>query len=84
MKWPRSRGNTALSRHRELSPNLKAVVKPKAPGSGVPSITIPLKRFLIDVKLGTTAKVDLKIWADPKNLMESEKGVMLYFNVVRW
>ena len=65
-------------------PNVKAIAKPKAPGSGVPSLTIPLKKFMLNEKLGTTGKLELKIWADPANLAKSEKGVMLNFTVVKW
>ena len=65
-------------------PNVKAMGKPKAPGAGVPSVTIPLKKFMLDEKLGTTGKLELKIWADPSNLAKSEKGVMLNFTILNW
>jgi len=65
-------------------PNVKAVGKPKAPGAGSPSVTIPLGDIMLNEKLGTKGKFSLKVWADPKDLAKSEKGAMLYFTVVNW
>ena len=65
-------------------PRVKAMGKPRAPGSGVPSVSIPLAKFLIGEKLGPVGKLDLKIWANPRDLANTEKGVMLYFTVTKW
>lgn len=63
-------------------------VKPKwtakKPGSGVPSVTIPITQWVIDRKLDTKAKVSVKIWADPRELEKSDKGVVVNFTVVNW
>ena len=66
---------------KDTVPKVKAIGKIKAPGGGVPSVTIPLKKLMLDEKHGTTGKFELKIWADPKSLEKSDKGVMLYFTI---
>ena len=60
---------------------IKPLGKIKAPGGGTPSVTIPLPKLKLDEKHGITGKLELKIWADPKNLEKSDKGVMLYFTI---
>lgn len=57
---------------------------PKAPGSGVPSLTIPITEWVLDEKHDTKAKFSIKVWADPKALKKSEKGVFVNFTVVNW
>lgn len=69
---------------KDTIPNVKAMGKIKAPGGGIPSVTIPLKKLMLDEKYGTTGKFELKIWADPKNLEKADKGVMLYFTIKKW
>ena len=69
---------------KDTIPKVKAMGKIKAPGSGIPSVTIPLKKLMLDEKYGTTGKFELKIWADPKNLEKADKGVMLYFTIKKW
>ncbi|MCA8973546.1 MAG: hypothetical protein KDC98_02440 [Planctomycetes bacterium] len=62
---------------------VKVDAKPtiKKPGSGVPSLTLPLRSIMLNERLGTKGKLALKIWADPRNLKNADKGVMLYFTV---
>lgn len=68
----------------------KVKIKPtlKMPGSGMPSLTIPISpEILLDKKLGTNLKFSIKIWAaDPKALTDpsSEKGIMLNATVLKW
>ena len=57
---------------------------PKPPGSGVPSLTIPITEFVMDPALDTKGKVSIKIWADPREFEKKDKGVMVYFTVVNW
>lgn len=66
-----------------LLPHPGAKAKPvmKAPGSGVPSLTIPITDFVIDRKVDAKAKVEIKVWGDPRELQKKEKGGMLYFTV---
>ncbi len=66
------------------SPDAKPVGTLKPPGSGVPSITIPITDFVLDKKLDTKGKFELKVWADPRDLQKKDKGVMLNFSVVNW
>lgn len=61
-----------------------AVPKMKAPGSGVPSLTLDLTEFDIDPKKGSKVKIQLKIWADPRDLENTEKGVFLNVSVVKF
>jgi len=61
-------------------PQVKGVGTLKKPGSGVPSITIPLKSFNLPDNLGT-GNLKLKIWADPRDLRGTEKGVFLNFSI---
>jgi hypothetical protein len=65
-------------------PNVTGVPKLKAPGSGVPSLTIPITEFILNEKHDTKAKFELKVWADPKDLQKSDKGIMLNFTIVNW
>ena len=65
-------------------PGAKPVGSMKPPGSGVPSLTIPITEFIIDEKLGTKGKFELQVWADPRELEKKDKGVMLNFTVKRW
>jgi hypothetical protein len=67
-----------------IVPDVKAAAKPKEFGAGVPSLTIPITKFLIDERLGTTGKLELKVWADPRDLQTKEKGLLLNFTVVKW
>ncbi|MCL6283744.1 hypothetical protein M3P21_09410 [Ruegeria sp. 2012CJ41-6] len=57
---------------------------PTPPGSGVPSLTIPITDFVLDPKLGTKGKVSIKVWADPREFEKKDKGVMVNFTVVNW
>ncbi len=57
---------------------------PKPPGSGVPSVTIPITEWVVDPKLGTKAKFSIKVWADPRDFKKQDKGVMVNFTVVKW
>lgn len=69
---------------KDAIPIVKATGKIKAPGGSIPSVTIPLKKLMLDEKYGTTGKFELKIWADPKNLEKAEKGVMLFFTLKKF
>ena len=51
----------------------------KAPGSGSPSLTIPLKNF--DFGDDVKGKFELQVWGDPKQFEKAEKGAMVYFTV---
>ncbi len=62
-------------------PKITGVPSLKPPGSGSPSFTIPLPEFDVGDAKG---KFELKVWGDPKNLQQSDKGVMLYFTVKSW
>lgn len=66
------------------SPDAKPVGTLKAPGSGVPSVSIPITEWVVDKQLDTKAKFELKIWADPRDLQKKDKGIMLNFSVVQW
>ena len=57
---------------------------PKPPGSGVPSLTIPITEWVVDKKLDTKAKFSIKVWADPRDFEKQDKGVMVNFTVVNW
>jgi|GEM_PF-1448838 len=69
-----------------LQPQAKAGAKwaPKPPGAGVPSLTIPITEWVLDEKHDTKARFSMKVWADPKALKKSEKGVFVNFTVVNW
>ncbi len=58
--------------------------KPKPPGSGVPSLTIPITQWVVNSKLDTKAKFSIKVWADPREFEKKDKGVMVNFTVVNW
>jgi hypothetical protein len=58
--------------------------KPKPPGSGVPSLTIPITEFVLDPKHDTKGKFSIKVWADPREFEKADKGVMVNFTVVNW
>ncbi len=58
--------------------------QPKPPGSGLPSLTIPITEFLMDPKLDTKGKVSIKVWGDPRQFEKADKGVMVNFTVVNW
>jgi hypothetical protein len=60
-------------------PKLTAVPSLKAPGSGMPSFTIPLPEF--DMGGDAKGKFELKVWGDPKEFEKKEKGAMVYFTV---
>ena len=66
-------------------PKVDGKITMKQPGSGVPSLTIPISpEILLDPKLGTNMKFSVKVWADPKAFDKSEKGVMLNLTVAKW
>ena len=65
-------------------PKVDAKWVPKPPGSGVPSLTIPITEWVIDPKLDTKAKFSIKVWADPRDFEKQDKGVMVNFTVVNW
>lgn len=78
-----------LKKHNPKAPKgtpkkIKAIPKMKPPGGGTPSVSIPLLKLKLDEKYGTTGKLELKVWADPKELAKSEKGVMLYFTIKKF
>ncbi len=66
-----------------LAPHPGAKVKPvlKEPGSGVPSLTLPITDFVFDKKDKVKGKVNVKVWADPRELEKKDKGAMLFFTV---
>lgn len=65
-------------------PKVQGKWVPKPPGSGVPSLTIPITEFVLDPKHDLKGKVGIKVWADPRDLEKSEKGVMVNFSVFSW
>jgi hypothetical protein len=62
-------------------PKITGVPTLKAPGSGVPSFTIPLPEFDMGSDGKTKGKFELKVWGDPKDFQKSDKGGMVYFTV---
>ncbi|HEX2473237.1 MAG TPA: hypothetical protein VHK01_00740 [Lacipirellulaceae bacterium] len=60
-------------------PKITPVPTLKAPGSGMPSFTIPLPEF--DMGGDAKGKFELKVWGDPKEFEKKEKGAMVYFTV---
>jgi hypothetical protein len=60
-------------------PKLTGVPTLKAPGSGSPSLTIPLPE--IDLGDSAKGKFELQMWGDPKQFEKAEKGAMVYFTV---
>jgi hypothetical protein len=65
-------------------PKVSARWVPKPPGSGVPSLTIPITEWVVDPKLKTKAKFSIKVWGDPREFEKADKGVMVNFTVVNW
>ena len=65
-------------------PKVDAKWTPKPPGSGVPSLTIPITEFVLDPKHDTKGKFSIKVWADPREFEKKDKGVMVNFTVVNW
>ena len=65
-------------------PKATAKWTPKSPGSGVPSLTIPITQYVLDKQLDTKAKFSIKVWADLRDFKKSDKGVMVNFTVVNW
>lgn len=65
-------------------PKVDAKWTPKPPGSGVPSLTIPITEWVLDEKHDTKAKFSIKVWADPRQFDKTDKGVMVNFTVVNW
>ena len=57
---------------------------PKPPGSGVPSLTIPITEWVMVSKRDTKAKSSIKIWTNPRDFEKSDKGLMVNFPVVNW
>ncbi|MFL4469816.1 hypothetical protein ACERZ8_08035 [Tateyamaria armeniaca] len=57
---------------------------PKPPGSGVPSLTIPITEFVLDPKHDVKGKFSIKVWADPREFEKKDKGVMVNFTLVNW
>lgn len=57
---------------------------PKPPGSGVPSLTIPITEWVLDKKNDTKAKFSIRVWANPKDLKKSDKGFFVNFTVLNW
>lgn len=62
-------------------PKVDAKPTMKKPGSGAPSLTLPLADFDILGDKKKDSKVELQIWGDPRELEKTEKGAMLYFTV---
>jgi hypothetical protein len=60
-------------------PKITPVPTLKAPGSGLPSFTIPFPE--IDMGGDAKGKFELKVWGDPKDFEKKEKGAMVYFTV---
>ncbi len=65
-------------------PKVDSQWKPKPPGSGVPSLTIPITEFVLDPKHDTKGKFSIKVWADPRDFEKQDKGVMVNFTIVNW
>ncbi len=66
-------------------PKVDGKISMKQPGSGVPSITIPISpEILLDPKLGTNMKFSVKVWADPKAFEKSDKGFTVNMTVAKW
>ena len=65
-------------------PKVDGKFLPKPPGSGVPSVTIPITEFVLDPTHDTKGKVSIKVWADPRQFEKKDKGVMVNFTVVNW
>ena len=59
-------------------PRITGIPTLKAPGSGSTSFTIPLKGFDIG---GDKADLELKVWGDPKDFQNNEKGAEIFFTV---
>lgn len=57
---------------------------PKPPGSGVPSLTIPVTELVLDQQNDVKGKFSIKVWADPRAFEKKDKGAMVYFTVVNW
>jgi hypothetical protein len=62
-------------------PKITGVPTLKAPGSGLPSFTIPLPEFDMGGDGKTKGKFELKVWGDPKEFEKKDKGAMVYFTV---
>jgi len=79
-----------LAKKKKIQAGPKSIPKvdpkwvPKPPGSGVPSLTIPITEWEVDKKLDTKAKFSIKVWADPRDFEKQDKGVMVNFTVVNW
>ena len=65
-------------------PRASAKWVPKPPGSGVPSLTIPITEWVVDPRHDTRARFSIKVWADPRDLKKTDKGAMVHFTVVNW
>lgn len=65
-------------------PKVDAKWKPKPPGSGSPSLTIPITEFVVDPKHDTKGKVSIKVWGGPREFEKADKGVMVNFTIVNW
>jgi hypothetical protein len=59
-------------------PKITGIPTLKAPGSDSTSFTIPLKGFDIG---GNKANLELKVWGDPKDFQNNEKGAEIFFTV---
>ena len=68
---------------KSIVPHLGAKVKPvmKAPGSGVPSLTFTITDKIFDKSSKLDGKVEVKLWADPRDLEKKEKGGFLNLTV---
>lgn len=53
----------------------------KKPGSGAPSLTLPLANFDLLGDKKKDSKLELQIWGDPRELEKVDKGAMVYFTV---
>ncbi|MEN1680197.1 MAG: hypothetical protein AAGJ46_11435 [Planctomycetota bacterium] len=53
----------------------------KKPGSGVPSLKLPLGSFDLLGDKAKDSKLELLIWADPADFEKKDKGLMLNFTV---